>query len=163
MPAFRFQLFLVCLVVIWLSGSFGAQGAYRSKQSKQQFYDWFVMQLYKRLIWSAHRVSWKTWERDYIGNNDDSFVVQEENIELLLFLLILLMMSFNDQKESGFLKCHTPLFNVIVLRQKCKEKIFNLTCLHLYFGNIYMSLWIIVNDYNIAIARGENYDETQCH
>lgn len=58
----------------------------------------------------------------------------------LLFLLILLMMSFNDQKESGFLKCHTPLFNVIVLRQKCKEKIFNLTCLHLYFGNIYMSL-----------------------
>jgi len=29
----------VCVVVIWLFGSFGAQGAHLSKQSHQQFYD----------------------------------------------------------------------------------------------------------------------------
>lgn len=50
MLAFLFQLFLWCVVFIWLFESFRVQGAYRSKQSKQQFYDWFVMQVYKRLI-----------------------------------------------------------------------------------------------------------------
>lgn len=53
--------FIVCVAVIQLFESPGPQGGYRSKQSKQQFYDWFVMQLYaareRNGVWGA--VSWK--------------------------------------------------------------------------------------------------------